>query len=254
MQFQALGCSGSIGNGHNTTSFLIDDDILIDAGSGLGTLSLDAMCKIDHVFLSHSHIDHVALLPLLADATLSLRSKPIVVHATKPTLDSLSDHVFNWEVYPDFREIISDGHPAVNFSVIEPNKPVSIGGRHLTGIPVEHTVPTVAYHLAGGDGSLVVATDMTISDKFWPVVNAIDDLRYLLIESAFQEARLGLCQDSGHLCPSMLRSELLKLERPAEIFVVHMKSSAEDNIRREIAALDIIYEIRFLADGDILAL
>jgi len=252
MQFQALWCSGSIGNGHNNTSFLIDDDILIDAGSGLGTLSLDAMCKIDHVFLSHSHIDHVALLPLLADATLSLRSKPIVVHATKPTLDSLSDHVFNWEVYPDFREIISDGHPAVNFSVIEPNKPVSIGGRHLTGIPVEHTVPTVAYHLAGGDGSLVVATDMTISDKFWPVVNAIDDLRYLLIETAFQNARADLCAITGHLCPTLLGEELQRLERPVEIYVTHMKPSAKEQIRREIGELPANLDLHILSSSDIL--
>ena len=257
MRFQVLGCFGSIGNGHNTTSFLVDDDILIDAGSGLGELSLDALIKIDHVFLSHAHMDHIALLPMLADSTVSQRNKPIVLHGTKQTLDALSDHVFNWDVYPDFREICSADHAAMEFSVFEPEMPMSVKSyrgneRHISAIPVYHSIPTVAFHLSGGTGSLVVATDMTVSDAFWPAVNAIDDLRYLLIETAFQDARIDLCAPSGHLCPSLLRKELLKLQQSPEIFVVHMKTSAEPQIRKEIAALDVDFDIRFLADGDIL--
>lgn len=252
MRFRVLGCSGSIGDNHHTTSFLIDEDILLDAGSGLGTLSLEALSKIDHVFLSHSHMDHIALLPMLVDATLSLRDKPIVVYGTEPTLDALSDHVFNWKVYPDFRKISSLGHAAIKFSVIEPGMPVTLGSRHLCAIPVVHSVPTVGYHLSSGNGSLVVSTDMTVSDAFWPIVNAIDDLRYLLIETAFQESRLDLCEISGHLCPSLLGEELRKLERPVEIFIVHMKPSAKRQIQREIAALDVSFEVRFLADGDVL--
>ncbi len=257
MQFQVLGCFGNIGNGHNTTSFLVDDDILIDAGSGLSTLSLEALSKIDHVFLSHTHMDHIALLPMLADATVSQRTKPIVVHGTKSTLDTLSDHIFNWDVYPDFRKICLADHAAIEFSVFEPDMPMTIkcrqgGDRHLSAIPVVHSIPTVAFHLSSGTGSLVVATDMTVSDTFWPAVNAIDDLRYLLIETAFQDARLDLCEPAGHLCPSMLRAELLKLEQSPEIFIVHMKTSAEPQIRKEIAALNLDFDIRFLADGNIL--
>lgn len=254
MRFLVLGCAGSIAGNRHTTSFLIDDDILIDAGTGLGTLPLEAMAGIDHVFLSHSHMDHVALLPMLVDSTLSLRRRPLVVHAAKSTLETISEHVFNWKVSPDFREIRVQGHPAVSFSVLEPGKPVQIGSRSLTAIPVEHSIPTVAYHVDGGNGSMVVASDMAVSDTFWPVVNAIADLRYLLLETAFQNARLDLCRLSGHLCPSLLEQELRRLERPADICIIHMKPSAEAQIRREIAAFDRDRNIRFLADGDILHL
>ena len=254
MRFRVLGCAGSIADNRHTTSFLVDDDILIDAGTGLGTLPLEALGGIDHVFLSHSHMDHVALLPMLVDSTLSLRRNPIVVHGIERTLKVLSAHVFNWKVSPDFREIRVQDHPAVRFSVVEPMTPVAVGGRSLTAIPVVHSVPTVAYHLGSGNGSLVVATDMTVSDAFWPAVNAIADLRYLLIETAFQDARLDLCRVSGHLCPALLEKELRRLERPAEIFIVHMKPSAATRIRREIAALDLGREICFLADGDVLEL
>jgi ribonuclease BN (tRNA processing enzyme) len=254
MRFRVLGCAGSIAGNRHTTSFLVDDDIVIDAGTGLGTLPLEALSRIDHVFLSHSHMDHVALLPMLVDSTLTLRRNPIVVHGIERTLKVLSAHVFNWKVSPDFREIRVEGHAAARFSEIEPMTPVDIGGRGLTAIPVVHSVPTVAYRVQGGAGSLVVATDMTVSDAFWPAVNAIPDLRYLLIETAFQDARLDLCRASGHLCPSLLRTELRRLERPAEIFIVHMKPSAAAQIRREIAALDLGREVRFLADGDVLEL
>lgn len=254
MKFKVLGCYGNIGDGHHTTAFLVDDDILIDAGTGLSTLPLEALRKIDHVFLSHSHMDHIALLPMLIDTTLSLRDNPIVVHGTKSTLDTLSNHVFNWEVYPDFRRISSKNHAAIKFSVIEPGKPVTIDGRRLSAIPVEHSIPTVAYHLDGGTGSLVASTDMTVNDGFWSAVNAIDDLRYLLIETAYQESRLSLCEITGHLCPSLLKEELQKLEQPVKIYILHMKSSAEQQIRHEIAALDLSFDIHYLADGDVLDL
>jgi len=254
MRFRVLGCFGTIGNDHHTTSFLVDDDILIDAGSGLGTLPLEALSKIDHVFLSHAHMDHIALLPMLVDASLSQRGKPLVVHASRSTLETLSDHVFNWKVYPDFRNIHSGDHPALEFSVMEPDVPLDIGGRQISAIPIVHSIPTVAFHIRGDEGSLVVSTDMTVSDEFWPVVNEIDDLRYLLIESAFQNARRDLCEASGHLCPSLLYGELQRLKRAARILILHMKTSAESQIRKEIEEFADEFDIGFLAEGDILTI
>ncbi len=252
MRFQVLGCSGSIGDNCDTTAFLVDDDILIDAGTGLGSLSLEALTGIDHVFLSHSHMDHIALLPMLVDATLSLRDKPIIVHASTDVLNTLSNHIFNWDVYPDFRKINSVGHAGLKFSAMEAEKPVMLGERCLRAIPVEHSVPTVAYHLDSGAGSLVVASDMTVSDQFWPIVNGIDNLRYLLIETAFQNARADLCAITGHLCPTLLGEELQRLERPVEIYVTHMKPSAKEQIRREIGELPVNLDLHILSSSDIL--
>ena len=71
---RVLGCHGSTAARCHTTSFLLDDDILIDAGSGVGELRLDELARIDHILLSHSHLDHVLGIPLLADAVLRLDS------------------------------------------------------------------------------------------------------------------------------------------------------------------------------------
>ena len=70
MIVQVLGCSGSIAAGCRTTSFLLDDDVLVDAGTGVGDMPLDALARVDHILLSHSHLDHVLSIGLLADSVM----------------------------------------------------------------------------------------------------------------------------------------------------------------------------------------
>ena len=52
MQVRVLGCSGAIAQGCRTTSFLLNQHILIDAGTGVGDLPVEEMLRIDHVLLS----------------------------------------------------------------------------------------------------------------------------------------------------------------------------------------------------------
>ena len=64
MQIRVLGCSGSIAAGSRTTSFLLDDDVLIDAGTGVGDLTLEEMVRIDHILVSD------ALKPVVSACTI----------------------------------------------------------------------------------------------------------------------------------------------------------------------------------------
>lgn len=79
MKLRSLGCAGGIGGELRTTSFLIDDDILIDAGTGLGELSLVELAAIDHVFITHAHLDHIACLPIMVDSVARQRKKALTV-------------------------------------------------------------------------------------------------------------------------------------------------------------------------------
>ena len=110
MNIRVLGCSGAIAAGYQTTAFLLDDDVLLDAGTGVGLLSLEALARIDHICLSHSHLDHILGIPLLADAVLRLRHAagrpPVQVHALPETLDALRQHVFNGVIWPDFTRLL----------------------------------------------------------------------------------------------------------------------------------------------------
>jgi ribonuclease BN (tRNA processing enzyme) len=84
-------------------------------------------------------------------------------------------------------------------------------------------VPAVGYHLDSGAASLVYSGDTTSNDALWEVVNRIDNLRYLIIETAFSDNEKELAVVSKHLCPSMLADELKKFRRDAEVFVTHLK-------------------------------
>ncbi len=255
MQVKVLGCSGGIGGDRHTTCLLVDHDVIIDAGTGLTTLSLEELQAIDHVFLTHSHLDHVAALPFLVDSVGYLRGRPVVVHSSESTWRTLTDHVFNWEVWPDFSRIPAGKTPYMVFEPISMGQTISLGPlRRVTSLPVNHVVPAMGYHLAGAAGSLVFSGDTTSSPPFWQAVNRIEDLRYVLLETAFSEERKDVAVASKHLCPSLLAQELLLLKRSAEIYVTHLKPGEEAQILDEIKAAKLSADPRPLRQGQVFTL
>ena len=235
MKVRILGCSGGIGGRHlRTTSMLVDHDILIDAGTGVADLSLAELAMIDHVFITHSHLDHIAALPLMIDSIADMRDRPITVHGTDATLAILRNHIFNWAIWPDFSEISIRDRPVMQYATLREGEPVRLGGRAITAVPAVHTVPAVGYHLDSGQGSLVFTGDTTVNDLFWPVFNRIANVRFLIIEAAFSNQERALAVASKHLCPSMLGEELAKLERDVRIYVSHLKPGQIELIMGEI--------------------
>src|SRR3989344_5001700 len=141
MKVRVLGCSGAIAKDCRTTSFLIDDSILIDAGTGVGDLTLEQMRRIDHVFLMHSHLDHIAALPLMLDAVSSLRNTPVQVHALPATLDALRQHVFNNTIWPDFTRLPPPEPPFLHLHPWAGATRRPGGGPVLEVLPARHSVP-----------------------------------------------------------------------------------------------------------------
>lgn len=255
MRVRILGCSGGIGGRHlRTTSMLVDHDILIDAGTGVGDLSLAELALIDHVFLTHSHLDHIACLPFIVDTVGDMRNRPLTVHATEATLEIVQAHVFNWAIWPDFSEIPTKDAPFLRYSKIELGSPVKIDGRSFAAVPANHTVPAVGYHLDSGKASLVFSGDTTVNDELWKVVNKIGNLRYLIIETAFSNREKQLAVASKHLCPSMLADELLKLQREAEIFITHLKPGQVELTMQELEENIGEYKPRMLQNNQVFEL
>lgn len=235
MKVRVLGCSGGIGGRHlRTTSLLVDRDILIDAGTGVGDLSIAELAQIDHVFITHSHLDHIACLPLIVDTVCDLRDKPLVVHATQPTIEILRNHVFNWAVWPDLTEIPSVEQPFLRFETIKLGQTTKFDHRSITVLPANHTVPAVGYHLDSGDASLVFTGDTTVCPELWSRINQIQNLRYLIVETAFSNREHALATASKHLCPSMLSSELANLQLAPELFITHLKPGQIELTMQEI--------------------
>lgn len=237
MRVRVLGCSGGIGGRHlRTTSMLVDQDVLIDAGTGVLDLSLAELAMVDHVFITHSHLDHLAALPLMIDSVADLRVSPVTVYAQAATLEVIRSHVFNWAIWPDFSEISIREYAVMQYQAIHVGQKIALGSRTITAVPAEHTVPAVGYHLDSGAASLVFTGDTTTNDALWPVLNAITDLRYLIIETAFSNRERGLALTSKHLCPSLLSEELGKLEGAPQIYISHLKPGQVELIMGEIEA------------------
>lgn len=252
MKLEVLGCSGGIGgDARRTTSFLVDDDILLDCGTGVGDLSLDALSRIDHVFLTHAHFDHVAFLPLLADSVSELRRSPIIVHGLAGTLEALRAHVFNGTMWPDFTALPRHA-PVLSLREVAVGACVSVGARRLTALPAFHSVPALAWCLDSGEGRLVFSGDTRYEYGFVAALNALGPVNHLLVETAFADEQDQLARDSSHLCPQSLRRLLDAVEGNPQVHVSHLKPGLESRIAGQIDVGTGRLRPKLLQRGDVL--
>lgn len=236
MRVKVLGCSGGIGGKDiHTTSLLIDEDVLIDAGTGVAELPIEALAKIDRVFLTHTHLDHIACLPLLVDTVTDMRTEPLQVYGTAAVIASLRQHIFNWSIWPDFSEIPSADAPTLKFVEIREDCPIELGrGRRITPWPANHTVPAVSYGIESDQSTLAFSGDTANCPAFWERVNRLQNLRYLIMECAFPDRQADLARAAKHHCPQTLVQELAMWQRPVELYITHLKPGLGDLIMNEL--------------------
>ena len=253
MRIRILGCSGGIGAGSRTSAMLVDEDVLIDAGTGIGDLSLDEIASIRHVFLTHAHLDHVAGLPMLVDSIFVENfEQPLTVYAREETLRAIQDHLFNDVIWPDFARLPSAENPMLRYRVCSPGDTVQIGHRSFYAVDVMHTVPTLGYTVQNSQGAFAVSGDTKTNETLWPVLNACDDLRVLVIEVSFPNEMEALANDAGHYCPKTLVKDLERLEHTPEIWLTGMKPGEEDRIFEQVMRSVPDKNIRMLSRGTII--
>ncbi len=227
MELRILGCSGGIGAHLSTTSLLVDEDLLIDGGTGLSELSLEEMSRIRHIFVTHSHLDHIAGIPMLLDAVFDNTEQPLVLHAREETIHTLRKHIFNWQVWPDFSTLPDAHRPVLRFEVMQPGESVQIGARSVEMIAVNHSVPAAGYRVQNGAGSFAFSGDTTSNDGFWQALNRHEHLDLLIVESAFPDQECELSIKSRHYCPRLLAQDLRKLQHRPRLFLTHLKPGSE---------------------------
>jgi ribonuclease BN (tRNA processing enzyme) len=257
MQIRVLGCSGSIAAGSPTTSFLLDDNVLIDAGTGVGDLTLDELARIDHIFITHSHLDHVLSIGLLADSVTRRRSAagyaPVRVHALAATIAALRLHIFNGVIWPDFSRLPSVAHPVLEFVPIEVGQVLTLGARRIEVLPAEHTVPAVGYAVHGSAGAWVFTGDTGPNPALWQRLATLP-VAALVIETAFRDDEHQLAGISRHLHPAELQRELAHLHAPADVYITHIKPGEVDAVMAEIGAHASRHCVRALESGQVLVL
>ncbi|MBS0443965.1 MAG: 3',5'-cyclic-nucleotide phosphodiesterase [Proteobacteria bacterium] len=253
MIVQVLGCSGAIAAGSRTTSFLVDDDVLIDAGTGVGDLSLEALARIEHIFISHSHLDHVLAIGLLADSVMRARRAagrgPIQVHALPETLAALREHIFNGVIWPDFTRLPSAEQPVLQFVPLAVGNQIEVAGKRIEVITASHTVPACGFAVDGGEAGWWVYTgDTGPNPALWIRLRHMK-IAHLVIETAFSDEERQLAYISRHLCPAALGHELAQLPGSVEVHITHIKPGETEAVMSEVGKLASSHRIRALSAG-----
>jgi len=242
MKIRVLGCYGGQLLGFHLSSFLVNDTILLDAGSPTVSLTLEEQRHIEHVFISHTHLDHIQDIAFLSDnrslKRLSGRAKSrsITIYSLQENLDILSKHFLNNLVWPDFTVIPSPEDPILKFQAIETYQTYVIDGLSITPIPMNHPVPCTGFLLEQDGKQFIYSADTGVSDAIWKVANAQPNLCGLIIDCSFPNAYEFLANISGHMTPKQMAKDLKKLDKLGEIpiYLFHMKPETLTIMRKEI--------------------
>lgn len=237
MKIRVLGCFGSRIPGRFTSSLLIDEKLLLDAGTISSALSQQEQLELDDIILTHAHMDHIVDLAFLAD---NIYGRPVSlrVRAPQPVLDAVHKHLFNDYVWPDFTKLPQKGEPTIRLKPLDETGAGEVNGYRLRWTPTNHTVYTVGYCVSSTAGSLFYSADTTVTDDLWRMARDTEDLKIAFIEASFPDRMEKLAKRSGHLTPALLQQELKKFgDRDIPIKVFHMKPQFLDELRTELAAL-----------------
>ncbi len=237
MRLRVLGCSGGEAEGERLTGFLVNDSVAIDAGSLTEALTVDEQAAVRHIFLTHSHLDHICTLPFFTKNVFGKVQTAVQIHALPETLDALRRHLFNDELWPDFSVIPNPDQPVIRYLEVVPERTDVVDGLRITPVVVNHLVPTVGYLVEDDVSAFLFTSDTGPTDRIYEVANATPNLRLFITEASFPNAQAGLAKASRHLTPAMLGHELTKLKVPVPVGIYHLTPG--DRARLEPELMDL---------------
>ncbi len=216
------------------TSYLVNDIVAVDAGS-LGLYETPVVqSQVEHVLLSHSHLDHVASLPLFVDNTYDPDGDAITVHANRETLDCLQQDFFNGRVWPDLISGFND-KPLVKLEELHSEQAIRLGTLTVTPIALDHTVPTLGFLLEQNQRCVAIVQDTGPTDLIWQRINEkATQMRASFVETSIPNSMAWLAESAKHLTPASLAEELQKLQVDVPVYVVHLKSRYRNIIEQEL--------------------
>lgn len=250
LQIRVLGCHGGEMAGYLAPSLLINQDIMLDAGSFSTELTFKQQLRLDHVLVSHAHCDHIKSLALFADLIIGHRKKPVKVHASSGAMEVIRGDFFNNRFWPDFFVLPNPENPVLKAEVFKPQRPFRVGGLSVRAVPVSHPVESMAFIIRGPTGTFVYTGDTGPTQKLWKAVNRVKNLKLLMIETKFPNDLQVVADAAGHLTPRTLEQELKKINsKRVPILLYHLKPDRMRDLEKEIAALGN-RRIRIMKIGD----
>ncbi len=239
MHVRVLGCSGAELPGYKTTCFMVGGSLLVDAGAITSVLTPEEQQGITDILVTHSHLDHVKDIPLLADNIVGAGSDPVNIISSGKVIKILREHLFNNRLWPDFSRVPSPESPVIRFREITPGIPFKVGALTVTAVEVNHTVPTVGYIIGNNDSSFAVSGDTGPTDELWEMINSTENIGAVFLETSFPNGMEEIARISGHLTPDMMAGELKKLANDRiPVYLYHMKPNFLNTLEEQISAVD----------------
>jgi ribonuclease BN (tRNA processing enzyme) len=221
------------------SSCLINDTVALDAGCLGFWGSPQEQARIRHVLLSHTHMDHLASLPIFVENAYEGKAECVTIHGSTSVLECCQEHLFNEKVWPDFIALSRGDKPFLRLSPLEPGQTIELEGLQVTSVALDHVVPTVGFLIGDGQSTAAFISDTGPTDEFWKRVNATPNVKAVFVEATFPDELAWLADVSKHLTPATLAREAAKLARPTRLVIVHIKARYKEQVISELQALGL---------------
>lgn len=236
MKIRLLGAHNCESASTRLPGIVVENVLVLDAGSVTSGLSLQEQDAIEAIFLTHHHYDHIRDMPALA-MNRFIMGKSLDVYSTVPVRDALAP-LFDGTLYPNFFER-PPGNPTLRFNVIEPGRVVEVSGYRILPVSVTHAVPSVGFQVTAKDGKSLFYTGDTgpgLTDC-WRQTSP----QLLIIEATISNTYENPAGEAGHMTPALLRDELVSFRALKgylpRVIAVHMNPTMERDIVTELAAV-----------------
>lgn len=237
MKVRVLGGHGGLAKGFAATSFLIDEKLLIDAGAVASTLSIEDQLKIDHILISHCHLDHTKDLAFLCDNCFGLKDKPFYVHTHKTVKEIIKKHLLNDVIWPDFTKLPNESQPTMTILEKTPEEKFQCGEYSIIPVPVNHQFDAMGFIVEKNGESILFTLDTGPTERIWEVSSKIKNLKAIFTEVSFPNRMQNVADISQHLTTKTLNAEIPKMPKDIPIILTHLKPNYQDEIMEEINAL-----------------
>ncbi len=242
MKVKILGCSGSETIGHLPPGFLVNDTVMLDAGTITAALSIEAQSKITDIFISHTHLDHIKALLFLADNVIGRIRKPVNIRSIPKVIDAIRKHLMNDTIWPDFTKIPIVQNPKESVLAYKPlaaGKPVTVAGLRIKAIPMNHPVPAVGYLVSDRRSSVLYTADTGPNERIWKEAAKAKNLNAIIVDTSFPNSLDFIANASGHFTPAQLHRDLTKAKVALDvpIYIYHIKPVYKKKVTSELKAL-----------------
>lgn len=237
MKIQVLGGHGGSARGFATTSYLIDDKLLIDAGAVASTLSVEEQARIDHILISHCHLDHIKDLAFICDNCFGMRPKPFEVYTHATVKAIIKKHLLNDIVWPDFTVLPNAAEPTMRINAVESEKTFGLGEYKITPVKVKHDHDAMGFIVEKGDTAVLFTLDTGPTERIWEVGAGFKNLKAIFTEVSFPNELQKVADVSNHHTPQTIQRELAKMPANIPVILTHLKPNFQNDILKQMEKL-----------------